>query len=562
MGAAWILFSDQILPHVLGDLSVASLTRLQTLKGILYVFLTAGFIYLLVTLAARKVTTTQSELERMEHGYLQLFQQTGAVILIVDGSSGVIVDVNRAAEQFYGWSHDALVGRTLREIDASVTESPYHRRSSPGHEHFVSRRQRLASGEERDVELSSTQINAGGRQLECILVHDVTERRVLESQLRQAQKLEAVGQLTSGIAHDLNNVLTVVLADADLIARELPEGKSDVRDDLDDLRTAARRGAAMIRKLLSFSHSVNLTMVTVDLDTAVGRLVPTLKRILPENIEIRYNDLAAGPVRVDQVALEHIVTNLATNAKDAMRGGGHLELETGRTWLAPTDAKPWLRSGSFSYIKVTDSGVGMDAGIRDRMFEPFFTTKPPGEGAGLGMAMTYGLVKQHEGFVFVESKPGKGTTVTVYLPPALQLDAVDSRESETEARYHSSGGETILLVEDEDALRRAGQRILEKLGYVVLRAPNGQRALEILEEQGETIDLVISDLVMPQVGGRALYEAARLRQQDVKFLFTSGHAAAGPDDGAPLPDVPFIQKPWTFDELGRKVREVLNNKAC
>jgi CheY-like chemotaxis protein len=203
----------------------------------------------------------------------------------------------------------------------------------------------------------------------------------------------------------------------------------------------------------------------------------------------------------------------------------------------------------------------MDPETLSRMFEPFFTTRVGSDGAGLGMSMVYGLVKQHEGFVLADSREGGGTTVTIYFPLAPRLDQAEP-ELPAPVASPGAGGETILLVEDEDSLRRAGQRILERLGYVVISAQNGQRGLELLEEKGDSIDLVITDLMMPMVGGRALYDAAVLKRKNIRFLFTSGYAPAGPADEAPLPDVPFIQKPWTFDELKQKVREVLDRKPA
>jgi PAS domain S-box-containing protein len=554
---AWILLSDRLLLFMVGDVSVSNLTRYQTFKGLLYISVTAGFIYLLTRMAVRAVRDSSSHIARLESGLQQLFHKTGAVILIVDRKTRQIVDANPSAERFYGWTRDDLVQKQLSELELAAEEDVPDLATTAERQAFHWSRHRTSSGGVRDVAINVTPLETGSRPLDFLLIHDLTERRGLELQLRQAQKMEAVGQLTGGIAHDLNNILTVVLADADLIAQELPEFQGDVRDDLDDLRAAARRGASMIRKLLSFSRSANLTPVTGDLGELVRGVVPTLRRLVPESIEITSSDCGAGFVRVDQGALEQIILNLGTNARDAMKNGGRLTIETGRTVLEPTPHRSWLVSGTYAYLTVTDTGSGMDEKTQAKVFEPFFTTKPPSEGTGLGLAMIYGLVKQHEGFVVVDSKPGVGTSVSIYLPPAPEgprARVASLLDQDEDVR----GKETILLVEDEEALRRAGSRILEKLGYTVLGAPNGQRALEILEEQGERIDLVISDLIMPKVGGRALYETARVRRKDIKFLFTSGYAAVGGGEGTPLPDVPFIQKPWTYDELSRKVKEVLS----
>lgn len=557
-GTAWILLSDRVLPYLVGDVSVASLTHLQTLKGLFYIALTAGFIYLMTRFAVNMLDASVSEVSRLKSGYQQLFEETGAIVLVVDNESRRIADANPAATRFYGWSREELIGKPMSDIDVSnVSGVPDIPTSSAERLAFGTFRHQVATGEQRDVGVSSTVITVRRRLAEFMLIHDLTERRQLENQLRQAQKMEAVGQLTGGIAHDLNNILTVVLADADLIAQELPEFQGDVRDDLDDLRSAARRGASMIRKLMSFSRSANLTLTTADLGALVLGMMPTLRRLLPETIEISARDLGAGLVRVDPVAIEQIILNLATNARDAMREGGTLKLETGRTVLSPAQEHPWLRPGPHVYLRVTDTGIGMDERTQAKMFEPFFTTKPPSEGTGLGMAMIYWLVKQHDGYVLVDSQVNAGTTVTVYLPSAPAGVEASPAQS-LDRRQHRGGGETILLVEDEEALRRAGHRILERLGYVIVGAPNGQRALEILEERGGKIDLVISDMVMPVVSGRALIESARSKWPEMKFLLTSGYAAHGPGAGTPLPEVPFIQKPWTYEELARKVREVLD----
>ena len=553
VSATWIIFSDQILAFAGADMSVAHLTRIQTLKGILYITLTAGFIYLLISLASRQVLSSRHEMEAMKGRFFQLFESTDAIILIADAADSTIIEANAAAERFYGWSKHELVGKKVTDI---VLADPAPGESVPRAERALTyTRHRLASGEEREVAVNATPINASHRRANFLLINDVTERRLLEQQLRQSQKMEAMGRLTGGIAHDLNNVLTVVMADADLLAAELQDADEEVREDLDDLRAAARRGASMIRKLLSFTRSSSLKLETLELGQAVEDLLPAMQRLLPERTILVNRRVAPGIVKVDLVALEQILANLVTNSRDAMTGGGSLRIETG---LAPLDGTQhaWARPGQYVYLKVSDNGVGMDERTQAHLFEPFFTTKSPNEGNGLGMSMVYGLVKQHEGFVLVSSKPGSGTTVTIYFPQSPRLDqAVEIPPAPPQA---GAGGETILLVEDEDALRRAGQRILEKLGYTVICAPNGERGLEILEEKGDSIDLVITDMVMPRVGGRALYEAAKRKRHNIRFLLTSGYAPSGPGEENALPDAPFIQKPWTFDELKRKVRQVLD----
>jgi PAS domain S-box-containing protein len=559
VGTIWILLSDRIVTSLGRNApSLQTVTLLQTSKGLLVIALTAGFIYLLIRTAARAAEASNLKLQEYRARYEQLFLRTGAVVLITDSETGAIVDANPAAVRFYGWSHEALLGKTLPELTVQSDEQmrgEYEAAAIEGRD-FVLLRHRIASGEIRELAASVTPITTSRRKLDYLVLSDLTRQRTLEHQLRHAQKMEAVGQLTGGIAHDLNNILTVVMADADLLADELPRYGLDVQDDLDDLRSAARRGASMIRKLLSFSRNTRLNRMNADFGRLIESQAPALRRTLPDAIEVSVQDFGAGNVLVDGSALEQILLNLAANSRDAMPNGGSIRFESGRTFLNPSEAQPWIRHGPYVYLKVTDTGDGMDERTRSRVFEPFFTTKPPHEGTGLGMAMIYGLVKQHEGFVDVESQVGGGTTVKIYFPPAPTLDGQVAESQPVGAARASRGGETILVVEDEQALQRAAQRILERLGYQVILAPDGEAALEVMDQQGKAIDLVISDVIMPRVGGQELFERARARGFATRFLFTSGYTSLHP---APLPDAPFLQKPWTYDELARKVREVLDS---
>ena len=550
----WIFFSDRLLPMVIGgDLTVAQLTVLQTTKGVLYIALTAGFIYLLIRTSARATHASELARDEIRTRFDQIFRRTGAVVLITDAETGTIIEANPAAVRFYGWPHSELLGKNLVELTVQSSEQmrgEYEAAAVEGRD-FLLLRHRTASGEVRDIALNATPITSPRRTLDYLLIYDLTRQRDLEKQLRQAQKMEAVGQLTGGIAHDLNNILTVVLADADLLADQLPQ-QPEIMEDLDDLRTAARRGATMIRKLLSFSRATKLSLVNLDLGPAIAEMVPVIEQMMAGNVEVVFQDKAGGRVLVDTSALEQMVINLATNARDAMPQGGTLRMETGRTTLDATDSHRWIRDGVYLYLKVSDSGIGMDERTQSRMFEPFFTTKPASDGSGLGMAMVYGLVKQHDGFITVDSAVESGTTVTIYLPPAPAF--IDRERTPLPGLARPQGGEMILVVEDELALQRAAQRILERLGYRVLVASNGEVALELLEQRGREVALVISDMSMPRLGGPELFKQARSRGHNMRFLFSSGYA---PSVQAVLSDVPFLAKPWTYDELASKVQEVL-----
>jgi signal transduction histidine kinase len=389
------------------------------------------------------------------------------------------------------------------------------------------------------------------------------ERRALETQLRQAQKMEAVGQLTGGIAHDFNNLLTVIISNAELLSSALPHASSDLHDHVHDIAGAASRGAAMVRKLLAFSRAGQLEIRSVDLNVVLTDLSTILRRLLPEHIEV---EIVAtnGPLhlRADAGAVEQILLNLATNARDAMPHGGKLrivtaivELDAGFRDVVGGTAPP----GRYATVAVSDTGTGMDATTRDRMLEPFFTTKPPGQGSGLGMAIVFGLMRQHGGMLRVETEPARGTTVRLYFPAAAE--GATSAPPPTSAPP-AGGSETILLVEDEPDIRRIAQRALERAGYRVLLAGDGVDALERLRQQPSDVHLVVSDVVMPRLGGPELRDAVRATGCEVPFLFMSGYAARDARGPAELaPGALVLHKPWTVVELLRRVRQTLDKAA-
>jgi len=414
------------------------------------------------------------------------------------------------------------------------------------------------------VRLSGRAVRRPDGTIECFetIAEDITERRAWEEQLRQAQKMEAIGQLTGGIAHDFNNLLTIILANAQLVAKTLPPDSPDAHADVRDLMSAALRGRVMVQELLGFARRASLEFVPVHLGDLVRDLHGFLRRILPEDVEIVLCGNGQLPdARADVQAVEQIVLNLATNARDAMPDGGVLRIETASTHLDEEHRKVCgaPQAGDYICLTVGDTGMGMSEGTRRRMFEPFFTTKPAGKGTGLGLATVHGLVKQHGGGIAVDSEPGKGTRFRIYFPVATDGPAELSRDA-TPPAEGQRGSETILVVEDDDQLRRSAKRILEEAGYQVLTAADGLEALEALR-QGATVHLVFSDLIMPRLGGRALYDAARRDGQAVPFLFASGHT--DPDGRAPAtgdPATPLLQKPWTGPDLLTRVRQLLDRE--
>ncbi len=410
------------------------------------------------------------------------------------------------------------------------------------------------------VRLSGRAVRRADGSIECFetIAEDVTERRALEEQLRQSQKMEAIGQLTGGIAHDFNNLLTIILANAQLLGKALPPDHADAQTDLRDVMAAALRGRVMVKELLGFARRTSLDLQPVQLDGLIGDLSGFLRRILPADVEIVICGADLPEVRADVHAAEQILFNLATNARDAMPDGGVLRIEMSRVQLKEDQRQTCgaQRAGDHVCLAVGDTGIGMDGKTRARMFEPFFTTKPTGKGTGLGLATVYGLVKQHGGGIEVDSEPGKGTRFRIYFPVADPAAAEPlAPGNEVAVR---GGRETILLVEDDDQLRRSAKRVLEDAGYQVVSAADGLEGLEALRQAG-SVHLVLSDLVMPRLGGRALFDAARRAGHTTPFLFVSGYS--DPDRTASLdPSVPLLHKPWTAPDLLRKVRDILDRR--
>ncbi len=405
----------------------------------------------------------------------------------------------------------------------------------------------------RSLDIAAAAHVMPGRHL--ITLRDVTEAQQMEAQLRQSQKMEAIGLLTGGMAHDFNNLLTVVLANADLVLDALPAGSGELRDEVRQMIQAATRGRAMVKQLLAFSRRETLERRPVALEAVLAETTALLTRLLPSNITVLTEAAPELPgILADPGAVQHMLLNLATNARDAMPSGGVLTMRAG---FNPAMARPDGTAGPMVTAIVEDTGRGMSDDVLARLFEPFFTTKAPGEGTGLGMAMIYGLVQQHEGTIGVESTPGLGTKVTIGLP--LAEVAVPSATPISTMVIREGATETILLVEDEEMVRRAGRRILEKHGYRVIQASDGAEALTVLRERGAEIALVVSDVVMPRMGGRELYASLRDEGFRMPFLFTSGYTDRMSSNTVALdPSVPVLPKPWTWTELTASVRAALD----
>ena len=468
---------------------------------------------------------------------------------------------NPAAERLFGWSTDEVVGRIVPHVPGNrQTDFDHIREKTTQGQGFLSlETQRIRKdGMLVDVILSAAALqNGAGAQNGLMGIYaDTTERRRLEEQVRQSQKMEAVGQLAGGVAHDFNNILTVIAAYTDLLRHSL--GPADERrEDVEEIRKAADRASALTRQLLAFSRRQVIQPRVLDLNQVVTEIEKMLRRLLREDVQLT-TVLAPGLGRVqaDPGQLEQILMNLAVNARDAMPDGGTLTIETRNTPLGDVDPSRGSDPERYVMLTVKDTGTGMDAETMAHLFEPFFTTKEVGMGTGLGLATVYGIVKQSGGSIDVSSAPGAGATFSIALPMVKTAETFE-QPREAEAASHG-GSETILLVEDDEAVRRLARRCLGEKGYVLLEAANGDEALRLSERHQQAIHLLVTDMVMPRMSGRDVAERLSATRPSMRVLYMSGYAEdvirrRGLPVGARL-----LQKPFTTDLLGRAVRDVLD----
>jgi PAS domain S-box-containing protein len=495
-----------------------------------------------------------------------LLSQVRQPVIATDGK-GLITYWNEAAERLYGWTQAEVLGKDSavqlqtrfvgpggREafLAAIEAESAWH--GELGHT--------TRAGEEIVVDVS-VQVRKGEKNqtLAAIAVmKDVTDRKQLEEQLRQSQKLEAIGLLAGGVAHDFNNLLAIIMGFSEVAIRQLPSGH-EVASHLETVTEAARRGGELTRKLLAFSRKQIIRSRPVDVGAIAYDLTRLLERVVGADVEL---SLERGEtplvVQADPVQLEQVLLNLCTNARQAMPNGGKLVLSTRAARIDAAFAlkHPWARAGEFAEIVVRDTGVGMNDATRARIFEPFFTTKA--EGTGLGLATAYGILKQHDGFIDVESAPGTGTTFRVFLPLASAAVVPPSLERAA-PNGEPRGRELILVAEDEPSLRRLVTATLEKLGYRVIAAGDGEAAVEAYRADAGNIALVVLDVVLPRLNARQVYERMREIRPDVKVLFMTGYAPESTGLGALLDEaaIPLLEKPFVPSTLAERVRSAIDS---
>jgi two-component system, cell cycle sensor histidine kinase and response regulator CckA len=517
---------------------------------------------------ARDITDrkrSEAALRSSEARYRLLFENNPQPMWVIDDETQAFVAVNAAASAYYGYSSEEFLAMTLRDliaeeaplgslVDDVYASSPSFARSSgpPIRQH------RKKDGSIVDSEIASHPFVFDGRPAQLMLAKDVTQHRMLELQLRQSQKMEAVGRLAGGIAHDFNNVLTAILGYADLLGGEVA-GDDATSEYVREIAAAGERAASLTRQLLAFSRQQMLEPRVLDLNALVENLQKMLRRLIGEDVELVTVLSERLPhVQADPGQLEQVIMNLAVNSRDAMPRGGTLTIETAEVELDPSYNKEHfaMPPGKYVMLAVTDSGIGMSAETRSHMFEPFFTTKELGKGTGLGLATVYGIVKQSGGFVWVYSELGIGTTFKIYLPP---VEAPVDRSVRPKNGV-VGGHETILLVEDEPGVRQLARKILERLGYRVLSASGGIEAIQIFMTATDPIDLLLTDVVMPDMSGSDIVAQIQRLSPRTKTVYMSGYT----DDaivrhGLIDPAQHFLQKPFSPEALGVKIREVLDS---
>jgi PAS domain S-box-containing protein len=521
------------------------------------------------TAVRRERTAARLALAASEARYRMLFDLHPQPMWVYDVETLRFLEVNAAAVADYGYSRDEFLAMTIADIrppeDVPALLATVRGRR-PGRSRSGPWRHVRRDGSIIEVEIASDDIDYAGRPARLVAVTDVTERRRLEAQLRQAQKMEAIGRLAGGIAHDFNNLLTAMNGYAELAAAALPDDHP-ARADILQVRRAAERAARLTGQLLAFGRRQVLSPSLVEPDRLLADLGGLVRRIIGEDIDLELDLRAPGvAVLVDGSRLEQVIMNLVVNARDAMPEGGRLTIATGtvegeRPGLEEARTEP-PSSARWLEITVTDTGVGMDEAILGQIFEPFFTTKPPGEGTGLGLSTTYGIVSQSGGEITVSSAPGAGSTFRVRLPV---VDGERVRNGPSAAAEPPAAGaeapiggtETILIVEDEPGIRALMAQSLRGLGYEVLEAADAEAALRLAA--GRRIDLLLSDVVMPGLDGPALAEALAARQPELRVLFVSGYAP-GLVPGRPTVErrYAFLAKPFDAATLASRVREVLD----
>jgi PAS domain S-box-containing protein len=562
------------VPRIIVSGTIGEETAVETMKAGADDYIMKDNLSRLVPAIERELREAQSRKERRkaeealrisEERYRCLVENIDIGVTLIDSDYNVIM-TNEAQSRLYGKVARDLVGlkcyNQFGDHESVCPQCPGIRAMESGRPCEIDMQVVKEGGDQINLRVRSFPIFGEGGVVTGFIkvVDDVTERKRLEEQLRQAAQLEAIGRLAGGVAHDFNNLLTAMIGYSSVLLSQMPVNDPG-RERVAQIRCAAERAAELTRQLLAFSRKQVLDVKVLDLNPLIVGFQRIIRRLLGEDVEI-LTALAQsiGRVKADAGQIEQILMNLAVNARDAMPSGGKLTMETANIRLDKDYARthPDVRPGPYVMIAVSDNGVGMNSETRAQIFDPFFTTKERGKGTGLGLSMVYGIVKQHQGHISVYSEPGRGTTFKVYLP--LCEDTIDlAGEAPAPALPHA-GTETVLVVEDDEIVLRLACEALEILGYTVLSASHPLEAVQIGKEYQGPIQLLLTDVVLPQMDGPSLFRVLLHERPTLKVLYVSGYASNFiVHHGVLDPGVHFLQKPFTVEDLAAKIRETLGD---
>jgi PAS domain S-box-containing protein len=571
LGSLWIILSDEIVLEIAHD--PVRNRMLQTFKGLAYVFGTGILLFLALRLYTQRLARSATVLRDAAERY-RIVAETANDALITIDEDGTILFVNPASERVFGYEPGELLGKSLDVVVPphlrTLHKASFHRYLASGVRHIPWEGVQLPglhkSGREIPMEVSFAEYVQEGRRRFTGICRDVSERkrseealREREGQLRQAQKMEAIGRLSGGVAHDFNNLLTVIGGYADLLLKRM-QPSDPAWNSVQEIRKAGDRASALTRQLLAFSRAQVLSPKVFGMNEAVGEMDGLLRRLIGEDIEMVIElDPGVGSVLADPGQVEQVLMNLVLNARDSMTAGGRLWIRTKRIDVRESGDRyeGELAPGAYVCLEVEDTGVGMDAEVLSHVFEPFFTTKEKGKGTGLGLSTVYGIVRQSGGNVFVTSQRGKGSVFQVYLPRVQE--GTPAGAAPVSAKPVVRGTETILVVEDDEAVRGLVHDTLSAHGYTVLVARDGLEAVEVAKANPQRpIHLLVTDLVMPRLGGKEA--AARLLEihPELRVLYISGYTdRAIVQQGVLEPGMELLAKPFTMETLLWKAKLLL-----
>lgn len=507
----------------------------------------------------------EEELRKSEERFSKAFRNSPVAITISTEEEGRYLDVNDAFLLMLGWQRRDVIGHTSAELHfwAEPLDRAEMLRQVKEAEQVakLNIRYKTAKGETREAEVWAEPIELDGQRCVLAITRDVTEAQRLEAQFRQAQKMEAVGQLAGGVAHDFNNLLGVILGYTDLSLSLTSPGSSANRN-LEQIKKASNRAVALTRQLLAFSRQQVVFPRVLDLNEVVQNLITMLRRLVSEEIAVSFRPaVPIDSIKADPGQIEQMLMNLAVNARDAMPNGGEILIETGNAVLDEgyVSLHPGSRAGQHVVLIVSDTGCGMDENVKSKLFEPFFTTKGVGKGSGLGLSTVYGIVKQNGGTIVVYSEPGSGTTFKIYFPAvAVKAEPLTQPHEDAESR---GGSETILVVEDDESLRELTARMLQDAGYQVIAARDTDNALDIVRTSQPRIDLLLTDVIMPGRTGIELLEQAKALQPNLLSLFMSGYTGdLVSQRGGSIQEATFLEKPFTRNSLLTKIYSALHSE--